>query len=298
MDGGPRRPAPDTVPRQPARDRRSVADEREDLRAAERDLEELGGSVQRLGPSGRGPLIAAVLIVLAFAVGLVRPWDWLSGSADGVSPSSSATAAAVIGSPQDATARPQPTPTPVPEIDAAAAAVCDYPQSWRTATIQDWAGRRARVWTAVDAVEAQGPLDPAIAFTIVGGSRFTAIGWCAPVDDPTRPPDDAVATLYRISAGKAVELPVTLLEPDAPNPLAELLAPAGATAPSASGSASDAPSSSSSASGSPGPSASSASASPFAPVEPTWAPGRYVIELASPDGSWARWIGVELRAVP
>jgi hypothetical protein len=304
MDERPRRPVPDRLPRTLARDRRPAPDERDDLRAAERDLAELETSVQRLGGSGRGPLIAAVLIVLAFAVGLVRPWDWFGLGADSASPSAgaSASAAAVVDTPAAATLAP-PSASAAPVIDAAAAQTCDYPQSWRTATLQDWAGRRARVWTAVDAVEATGPLDSAIPFTAVGGSQFSAIGWCAPVDGPGRPPDDAVGTLFRVAGGKAVREAVTLLEPASPNPLAGLLAPAGVAAPSSAASASAAASSVASpvasggaASRSPGVSASPAGSA--GATGTTWPTGRYVIELATPDGTWVRWIGVELRAVP
>ena len=39
-----------------------------------------------------------------------------------------------------------------------------YPPSGGRPTIQDWAGRTARVWTAVDVVEAIGPDDPRIPF--------------------------------------------------------------------------------------------------------------------------------------
>lgn len=251
-----------------------MPDAADELRHAERDLAKLEESVQRLGPTGRGPLLAVILIVLAFTVGLVRPWDWLglgSGAAS-ASPDASASGAGVVASPGAGTTLPPASS--VPAIDAAAAQTCDYPQSWRSATVQDWAGRRARVWTAVDAVAASGPLDPAVTYTVVAGSAFTAIGWCAPVEGPQRPPDDAVGTLYRVNGATAVRLAVTLLEPAAPNPLAGLFGPAVAAVGSAS------------------PAAGSGAAGR------AWPPGRYVIGLATPDGGWARWIGVDLRLVP
>ena len=123
-----------------------------------------------------------------------------------------------------------PTPTPAPGSVEAAAQVCAYPQGWRSATLQNYAGRRALVWTAVDAVSATGPLDPSIPFEGVAGDTFTAIGWCAPVDGPDRPPDGTTARLFRVADGRATPEPYVRLHPAAPNPLGELWGPVGSPA--------------------------------------------------------------------
>ena len=243
--------------------RRDAADD--GARPDARELAALEESVQVVGRRGRGAVVATGLITLAFVVGLVRPWDWLAGTQarEATAPSSPSGAAAAAGSP-GATTEGGPSPTPAPGSDAAAAQVCDYPQSWRSATMQDWAGRRARVWTAIQAVTATGPLDPSIDFQVIAGDHFTAIGWCAPVLGPDRPPLSATGRLFRVTSGKAVEPRSVLLEPAAPNALGELLAPA----PGSNG------------------------------VNGTWEPGRYVIEMATPERSWVRFIGLELRTVP
>ena len=46
----------------------------------------------------------------------------------------------------------------------------------RSSTIQDWAGRIARVWTAVDVVEASGPEDAALSGARGAVLRFVAGG--------------------------------------------------------------------------------------------------------------------------
>jgi hypothetical protein len=221
-----------------------------------------------VGGSRRGATLTTVLVALAFVVGFVRPWDWLGSSAaataSGVPGASVPATAQGSGGPGGTPGAPSASPTPAPGSDAAAAQTCAYPQSWRSATIQEWAGRAARVWTAVDATVAGGPLDPSIPFQVIAGDRFSALGWCAPVLGPDRPPESAVGRLFRIAGGGATEPPLRLLEPAAPNPLGELWIPAAAGA--------------------------------VGTV--TWPAGRYVIELATPSGSWTRWIGIELRVTP
>jgi hypothetical protein len=220
----------------------------------------LADAMRPVAIRGRGVTIAAILIVAAFAIGLLRPWDWLlpagGSAAGGTRPVASV---AVAPGPTRTTptgdgSSPEPT-------GRALAPTCGYPDSWRSATLQRWAGQRARVWTAVDVAPAPGPDDPAIPFQIVAGEDFRAIGWCAPVTGAERPPSTALAKLFRIEEGVAVETLYIRLEPTAPTELGELWAPA------------DTPTGASAA----------------------WPYGRYVIELATPDGSWSRYLGMELR---
>ncbi len=194
-------------------------------------------AIRPVAKRGRGPTFTIALVVLAFVLGVVRPWDWLpnGGAASDARPGgeAAATGALVTGS-GDAGgtgATPAgPTPTPAPGSVEAAAQVCAYPQGWRSATLQNYAGRRALVWTAVDAVSATGPLDPSIPFEGVAGDTFTAIGWCAPVDGPDRPPDGTTARLFRVADGRATPEPYVRLHPAAPNPLGELWGPVGSPA--------------------------------------------------------------------
>lgn len=233
---------------------------------APREEEALAQAVRPVAGRRRGATIAAVLIVLAFVVGLVRPWDFLGDVAGPFGPLPRASGAVAVG-----TAAPDGTgdagvPGPLGSgIGAGTAPTCGYPQAWRSAVIQRWSGRRARVWTAVDVGQARSADDPAIPFNVIAGDDFAAIGWCAPVSGDDRPPASARGRLYRIvEGGVAEELAYRRLEPPAPTSLGELWVPD-----------------------------TGAGSTPLA-----WPPGRYVIELATPDGSWSRWLGLELRMAP
>ena len=140
------------------------------------------------------------------------------------------------------------------------APTCGYPASWRTASISLWGGRLARVWTATDAVAASGPDDPSIPFGIIASDTVEAIGWCAPVSGPERPPVSAVGTLFRLRDGIVTPVPVDRLEPNAPDALGELWVPP----------------------------------APAAGRRPNWTPGRYVVRLATPSGSYVRYLGLDV----
>lgn len=225
-------------------------------------------AVRPVAGRGRGPTIAGTLIVAAFLLGVLRPWDLLGSGGTDSGPAASIVAvggsAAPDGEAAAVAASPSPSTGPL-TADTAAAGVCGYPQGWRSATIQEWAGRRAHVWTAVDVVDATGPTDPAIPFQVVAGEDFTAIGWCAPVEGDDRPPLSATGRLYVIEEdGTATELPYTRVDPEIPSALGELWTPAEA-----------------------GGSAGAA-----------WPLGRYVIQLQTGSGEWQRWLGLDLRSQP
>jgi hypothetical protein len=237
-------------------------DEADEARLAPGEQARVDEAVVRVARRGRGPTIAAALVVGAFLVGLVRPWDWFTGG--------TATAPAPAGVVAEADrAAPSPyagvagVPSPArpgdPEPEPAAP-TCAYPTAWRTATIQMWAGVRARVWTAAEAVAATGADDPSIPFNRVASDAVEAIGWCAPVTGPDRPPLTAEATLFRLVGGVATEVVVDRLEPVARDALGELWRPqeqAGGR-------------------------------------RPLWAPGRYVIRLTAPSGGYERYLGMQV----
>jgi hypothetical protein len=220
-------------------------------------------ATEQLGRKGPAPVLVAVLVAAAFLVGLIRPWDWLAPG-----PAERATGGTTSASPADqaGTGRGDPsaggvvvgegTPAPAPKVEP----TCAYPRSWRLATIQDWGGRTARVWSAADAVAAGGPLDPAIPFTTIASTSVTALGWCAPVAGPERPPLAAAGSLFRLDASGAREIAFDRLEPAAPDALGELWVPV----PQSVG------------------------------RRPPWPPGRYVIRLAAPGGSFERYLGIEV----
>ena len=236
---------------------------------SERDEGATLPSTVRLPRGGPGATVVAGLILVAFLLGLTRPWDLLGDVSpdDGPGQVSASPGTPGRGVAQDAASgsgRPVASGSGVAAVVAPApvqAPTCAYPESWRTATVQTWAGRRARVWTAVEAIPARGPDDPAIEFLPVISPKVMAIGWCAPIRGAERPPRSATGSLFLVQPdGTTLEVPYDRMEPATPDALGELWVPK----PRAVG------------------------------PRPPWPPGRYVIRLAAPGGSYARYLGIEV----
>ena len=219
--------------------------------------------VTAVGRGSRGPLVVTLLVIAAFAAGLLRPWDLVvppepSGSMDpAFTPAGTAAAPSLAQTPAASDA---PASAPAD----AAAELCGYPSTWRTMSRVWLAGRPATVWVAAKLVAATGPGDPTIPVTYIGEAPVAAIGWCAPVGDDRRPPRDASATLFSVDAsnGKAQPAAYTLLAPlpGVAGPMAQLW-------------------------GTPGPK-----------IEP-WPRGRYVIRFATPSGTWVRYMGLDVAGL-
>lgn len=241
-------------------------DEADEARLAPGEQARVDKAVVRVARRGRGPTVAVALVAGAFLLGLVRPWDWLTGGAAAVPapPAMVTEAGPAVPSPYPGVAALPPSARAAGDPEPATAApTCAYPTAWRTATIQMWAGVRARVWTAAEAVAAAGVDDPSIPFNPVASNAVEAIGWCAPVSGPDRPPLTAEATLFRLMDGVATEIAVDRMEPAARDALGELWLPreeAGGR-------------------------------------RPLWAPGRYVIRLAAPSGGYERFLGMQVGLV-
>jgi hypothetical protein len=229
----------------------------------ERQVQE---SIRLVGRAGRGPVLVGALVVGAFLLGLIRPWDVLGPStSDSAPPRGAPTAgsdvpgassvAGEITMPDGTVPTGQPSPPP-----PSRALTCAFPMQWRSATIEDWNGRQARVWKAATVATGTGPDDPSIQFEAIVAATVTAIGWCAPVDGPERPPQAVRSTLYRIRNGIAIPVAYDRLEPVESDALGELWVPK----PQGVGN------------------------------RPTWPMGRYVIELRSPTGAYVRYLGLEL----
>jgi len=257
---GPLRPRPPDRSRDEAQDR---APGDAPVRLAPRERELLDAAVAPLARGGRGPAIVTALVVAAFLLGLLRPWDLLGPPVASLALPSEPRApvatvvAAVAGTPSSA-ASVTPPPVQVP----AGVPTCGEPMSWRSATIETWVGRMARVWSAVNVVAATGPTDPTIPFGPVVGPPVTAIGWCASIAEADRPPLDAAGTLFRVAGGVAIQIPFVRLEPATPDAMGQLLVPPASTG----------------------------------GQTPPWPAGHYVIRLATPNGSWVRYIGLEVEA--
>lgn len=223
-------------------------------------------------PGRRRALVTTAVIVAALLIGLVKPWDLVTGppavsTASGAGGPAAGTGAVSAGTPgvKGSTARPTDGPGPDDGI-ARLATTCGSPSGWRIATIQAWTGRAApiRSWIAIDPVGVAGPLDPRIPFVPVATDVVTAIGYCAPPDEGLRPPTTARAELWAIAAGIAVPLTPLVLEPDEPDALGGLWRPAPEVAIEIRGRA-------------------------------AWPVGRYVIRVRSPTLAFDRWLGIKIE---
>lgn len=238
----------------------------------ERDERVTLPATERLGRTGQGPVLVALVVAAAFLVGVVRPWDWLApgsaspgtgrvgvanpsaGGTDGSGAGPGTSGDGDVGTTDGGTGM-----TAAPAPATVVAPTCAYPLSWRLASVGDWGGRTARVSSAADAVAATGPGDPRIPFTSIASTTVEAFGWCAPVSGSERPPLEAAATLFRLGSDGPREIAHDRLEPAAPNALGELWMPV----------------------------RQSSGRSP-------WPPGRYVIRLAAPGGGFERFLGIEV----
>jgi hypothetical protein len=200
-------------------------------------------------------IIAALLAVIVVLA--IRPWDPLGTAGPVTTPG-----AANAGGTQPPASAPPAIPSPT-GVDAQLQVTCGWPSGWRAASVQSWRGRDrpVRSWMAIDPVEATGPLDPAIPYAAIFTDTVSAIGFCAPLG--ARPPGNARGHVYAVGDGTATPVDPVVIEPSEATSLGELWEPAG------SGGSSDG--------------------------LPAWAPGRYVIEVSSPGGTYRRWLGIEIH---
>lgn len=138
---------------------------------------------------------------------------------------------------------------------------CTQPRSWRVASIETWPGGLAQVWRVAQAQPADGPLDPAIPVVDVSAASVEAIGWCAPVDGPNRPPAGVEASLFRLTNGLALPVETSLRADVLSNADGQLWVPRSSGNRALS-----------------------------------WSSGAYVIRIATAQGDWVRWLGIEVNA--
>jgi hypothetical protein len=214
-------------------------------------------------------LLVVTLVVTALLVGIVRPWDLLTGPGSVQPGANQAGGGPPVGEAGSLEPPGAGHATPAPTSDDPYAALwttCGSPSGWRAATIQQWSGRAGpiRSWIAIDAVAATGPLDPVIPFAPVATDIVTAIGYCSPLADDLRPPETAGATLWMLAGSLAIPVTAALLEPAQPSALGGLWRP---------------------------PTGVEETVHGF----DAWPPGRYVIEIRSPSGPYDRWLGIEIE---
>ena len=213
------------------------------------------------GERGRGPWsVVTVAVVLVF-VAIVKPWA-------GGAPSGGAGGSGPGPLPADRPVAIQATPSPQPTLsaDELAIARCNAPLGWRTYAWETWRGETIRHFIALDPLDAasiDGALDPLIPVVPLIGEAITAIGYCAPVEDPTPPPAGTTVTIWRVSeAGELSAPPAMRIEPMQPSTQMALFAYRDPLATS---------------------------------NRPAWPQGRYLFAIAGPPGTdWQRWFAVEV----
>ena len=216
------------------------------------------------GSDPRSLLAPIVVLVLIVGVAVINPLGAASGP-DNTPAVGTAPAAVELGADPSAPDRTAGATSEAASADPADLSVtCGSPSGWRVATLQEWIGRPTpiRSWIAVDPVEAAGPLDPSVPFVPVATDVVVAIGYCSPLDDARRPPEVTETSIWAVGDGAALPLTPVPIEPPRPNALGGLWDPSpelgGTTAPG-------------------------------------WPPGRYVIEISSPSGTFDRWLGLEIE---
>jgi len=157
---------------------------------AERDLEP--GRLEPVtvaGAPAKGRVLRLVWLVGAVVL-LAFYKPWATGSK---SPPVS------LYQPAAPTPEVSPTPRPTTELDIVAG-FCLEPSGWRVYSSERWGGQTVRSWTAMTPISsATGPTDPRIPLIPVVSQAVLAIGFCAPVYGPDKPPQDAVSRLYRLT---------------------------------------------------------------------------------------------------
>ena len=215
------------------------------------------------GPAGPDlrPIVALILVFLAFAY--VKPWSGRgpSGAGGGATPGA-------VARPTQAVAVPMPTPTAEPSEDPTAD-FCIGQTAWLVFDVDRWRDRTIRSWRAFVPARDR-PADPAALPVLpVPAEAVLGLGYCAPSQGDDPPPAGAALALWRLEPD-GVARPMALPErrlPATPTANGIVLAPPTGPdeRPAAGGS---------------------------------WPSGRYLFALRDPRSSWSRWWVVEVSILP
>lgn len=258
----------------------------------------------RIGPaggSGRGLRTVIVLVSLALAVAVVKPWDWVAAPASAPGREGAAIPAA---SPAVA-----PTPAPSDWTDVGARIACLSGGSWLAVVDQVDGATVSRSWTRLDLEPAAGPTDAAIARTHAYAEAVPRIGFCAP-DSGATGAAGVADTPFRVRAWKltpaepatgareAVEIVPPVVSGGTVADRGAMYGPPSAGTPrSRAGGTRDPESVWAAGASAPGP--SRWSPGDGLPDEVSWPPGTYVFRVGpsgvGPSGSEAAWFAIELR---
>jgi hypothetical protein len=208
------------------------------------------------GGSALSPAAVAIIVV-AFAVAIVKPWG---GASDAAQPLRALT---MLNQPSStAPAQSIAAPSEIPRSSAEIVAdQCRAPSGWRIFTVERWHGVTVHVWSAIQPVRTSDPHDPAIPYLSIIAEDVPALGYCAPLFGPERPADGATARLWHAPAtGSIAALDPPRLQPPFESSLVAVYAPPSTTRPPVQGTT-------------------------------TWPSGRYLFDA---DG---RMFGIDLRIV-
>jgi len=234
--------------------------------------------------------VSRAVPILTFLVGIflgaavVKPWDLVFPPPP---------RSAVVAAAPTSIARSSVSPTPVASSTPApsAPAECVFAGGWRvfalgqrdalggdgstggavpssspTGAFGD-IGNPLRRWLEVPPLtDATGPDDARVPFVTIVSVRITGIGYCPPPGGGDEPPKGSQLQAWSVGEGGGAT-PLTLQRVNLAVPMALDVAvyiPAGEDATGAG----------------------------------RWAPGRYVFAVASPNGAYSRWFGVEIRTPP
>jgi hypothetical protein len=152
-----------------------------------------------------------VVVAVAVAIVVVKPWSTGPTTSDGSTrfPRSTAAAASLPDSSRIAEASGDP--------ESAVADICLEVGAWLVTSIERDTGRTIRVWrTMQPARQAAGPLDPRIPQMPVRSEAVLELGWCAPDKGLDAPSERASVNVWRTQDGTATRIhPVNQLEPSA-----------------------------------------------------------------------------------
>ncbi len=225
------------------------------------------------GDDPRRLRVVIVVLVAVIVVLLIRPWgDGATRSAVGPRPTSAVEDS--VAGPASGTGSPTGVDAPAAErsgvpSDASAErhVSCGSPDGWRATTIQRWPDRvlPVRSWIAIDPVKATGPADPLIPLAPVAANLVTAIGYCAPLAARLQPPAESTASLWTLTPTVPLRLTAIGLDPVSLFRQGVLWRPA-----------------------------PELDAVPREGGDAAWPPGRYVIQIADPGGTFQQWLGIEI----
>jgi hypothetical protein len=200
-----------------------------------------------------------VSVALFIVVAILKPWS-------GPPPAGGEPARPAPSAPPPASAAPDPATLEERHV----ATFCLEPNGWRVYVDERWSGRDVRTWkTATPIAVADGPTDPRIPIVGVSSRLVRAIGWCAPVAGPERPPSGATARVFSLTSlpagDSATQIAPPRLQPiDGPSSLGAVYGPPGGR--------------------------------PLSTRAPGWPDGVYVFRIGGgPDDTFVRWFAIQVE---